>query len=115
MKVLTLSLLAIASYLIPISKDFSVTPVATSQSAYIKQKEIDAIDNELESLMNLRDYYTSKMTRYRNRAARYEFQGDNLEESKHLYEEADKIEAVIKQIDEEIVRLEKERATLMKS
>jgi tRNA C32,U32 (ribose-2'-O)-methylase TrmJ len=122
MKVLMISLLTISGFMAEVMHEgsypsffaFATAVESSKQSEYTKQKQLEVIDNEIESLMNLRDYYTSRMSRYRNRASRYEFQGDNLEESKHLLSEADKMEGVIKQIDEEINRLEKERNALLK-
>ncbi len=116
MKVLIVSLLTVIGFM-PLSLSEMTVSANESfaKSAYVKQKEIAVVDNELESLMNLRDYYTSKVHRYRSRAMRYEFQGDNLEEYKHLSLEADKLDSVIKQIDEEIDRLEKERSALLKN
>ncbi len=122
MKVLMISLLTISGFMAEVIHEgsyssfftFVVADDNSKQSEYTKQKQLEVMDNEIESLMNLRDYYTSKMSRYRNRASRYEFQGDNLEESKHLSSEADKMESVVKQIDEEINRLEKERNSLLK-
>jgi hypothetical protein len=85
------------------------------KSEYVKQKEIESIDSQLESLLNLRDYYSNKMTRYRNRATRYELQGENPSESKTLTIEADKIQGVINQIDEEIAKLEKTKEDLLQN
>ncbi len=120
MKALLISILAMFGFVpqtesLPAQQMVLVGTSVTPKSDYIKQKEIEVIDNELESLLNLRDYYSSKVARYRNRASRYEFQGENQEESKHLGIEADKLEGVITQIDEEITRLEKERARILKS
>jgi hypothetical protein len=94
---------------------FSLNPPKEVEvkSQYILQKELETIDNQLESLLNLRDYYSSKMMRYRNRATRYEFQGENPSQSKTLTVEADKIQGVISQIDEEIAKLEKEKEELL--
>ena len=92
----------------------SPPPVQTSKSDYVKQKELETLNNEIEALVNLRDYYSAKMTRYRNKAARYEFQGDHVEEAKQHASDADKIEGVIRQIDEEIASLEKQRNVLLK-
>jgi hypothetical protein len=85
------------------------------KNEYVKQKEIESIDSQLESLLNLRDYYSNKMTRYRNRATRYELQGENPSESKSLTIEADKIQGVINQIDEEIAKLEKSKEDLLQN
>jgi tRNA C32,U32 (ribose-2'-O)-methylase TrmJ len=123
MKAILISLLTLTG-LMPLSltdknesypSNTSISKDSAPKLPYVKQKEIEVIDNELESLMNLRDYYATKMHRYKSRAMRYELQGENLEESKQLTMEADKIDGVIKQIDDEIIRLEKERSLLLKS
>ena len=123
MKAIIVSLLTLTG-LIPLSLSDKATPFALIASVsngnaaklpYVKQKEIEVIDIELESLMNLRDYYAGRLQRYKSQAMRYEFQGENLEESKHLSIKANKLDEVIKQIDEEILRLEKERSALLKT
>ncbi len=122
MKTLLISLLAITGIIPSMFSDakpslFLASTLSTENQAktpYIKQKEIELIDNELESLINLREYYSLKMSRYRTRAMRYELQGDNLDVSKHLFEEADKMESVIKQIDDEMLRLERNLAQILK-
>jgi hypothetical protein len=120
MKALVISILAMFGFVpqtesVPTQEIILVGTAVIPKSDYIKQKEIEIIDTELESLLNLRDYYTGKVARYRHRASRYELQGENLDESKHLGIEADKLDGVITQIDEEITRLEKERAHILKS
>ena len=122
MKTLFVCLLAICGTLPSIFSDAkpliflasTLSPENQAKTPYIKQKEIELIDNELESLINLREYYTLKMSRYRTRAMRYELQGENLDVSKHLFEESDKMENVIKQIDEEMLRLERNLAQILK-
>ncbi|MBM3193675.1 MAG: hypothetical protein FJZ59_05535 [Chlamydiae bacterium] len=122
MKALMISLFTISGFLAGVIHEESYPSFfalvganeASKQNDYTKQKQIEVLDSKIESLTNLRDYYTSKITRYRNRASTYEFQGDNLEESKHLFAEANKMESVVKQIDEEISYIESERNSLLK-
>lgn len=91
----------------------SPEPPPVSRTPPGKQKTLEDLNNEIESLANLRDYYSAKVARYRDRATRYEFQGDNLQESKKLSKEADKLEEVVKQIDAEIAILEKKRSAML--
>ena len=81
----------------------------------MRQRQLKVLNDEIESLINLRDYYVAKMTRLRNRAARLEFQEGNLEEAKQLYIDADRIEGVVKQIESELARLEQQRSKLLKT
>ena len=117
-KILMISFLT--AMCVPISQEWSSalaasisSPGKTHTKAF-KERELKVLNNELESLVNLKDYYVAKMTRYRNRASRLEFQEGNLEVSKLLALEADKIEGIVKQIEEEIGRLEQLREKLLK-
>lgn len=122
MKALMISILAISGFLgnafqqenYPSFFAFVQAGESSNENEYTKQKHLELLDSKIESLTNLRNHYTSRIARYRNKASIYEFQGDNLEEAKHLNAEANKMESVVKQIDEEIGRVESERNSLLK-
>src|SRR3990167_9250937 len=84
----------------------SVPAATKANKQATKDRELNVLSNKIESLANLRDYYVAKMTRYRNKASRLEYQGQNFEESKELADFANKLEGIVDQIDEEIARLE---------
>jgi len=102
-----------ARYMLTSSISPSSPPAAPARSP-AKERELNMLSNEIESLTNLRDYYVAKMTRYRNKASRLEFQEMGLDESKELMELADKLEGIVEQIEEEIVRLEQVKESLLK-
>jgi len=114
-------LIAALALLAPLSQEVPIGVFAVSQgqkerAELKKQKSATSLQTEIESLANLRDYYVARMTRYRNRAARIEFQeGGDLELAKQLAQHADQLEGVVKQIEMELSRLEKQLEGLLKS
>ena len=92
----------------------SICPQNNIPTDPVKQRKLNVLNDEIESLTNLRDYYAAKMARYRNRASSYEFQGSDPEESKKLLSDADKLQGVVEQIEAELARKEQERCALLR-
>ena len=102
MKALLLSALAL---LAPFSQEAQGPILAASKVA--QEKEMVSIQNEIEALINLRDYYTARMMRFRSRAARLEYQKNaDPAMARQFNEYAEQLEGIIEQIELEIVRLE---------
>jgi hypothetical protein len=118
MRVLLVSLLALV---IPLSQEVPEVYLASALAPKMRTEKSITEDliiryrrHEIESLANLREYYIARMTRYRNRALRIEFQeGGDLELARQLLQHAEQLESIVKQIEMELVRLERELRALL--
>jgi hypothetical protein len=88
---------------------------AASLSHELRQQEIEYYDEQIQALTNLRDYYCAKAVRYRNRANHFEYQNgsDSIKESKKLKAQAEEYETIVSRIEEELVKLQEKRETLV--
>ena len=78
-------------------------------------QQIQKVEKEIDSFVDLRNYYEERVARLRHKAERYRLQKKHLAEGRQLCKEADVAERVVKQIDGELERLQKERQTLLNS
>jgi hypothetical protein len=88
---------------------------AASISREIKKQEVEYYNEQIQSLTNLRDYYSAKALRYRNRANHFEYQNgpENLVESRKLKKQAEEYEIIVGRIEEELVKLHEKRDLLI--
>ena len=74
------------------------------------------LDDQIDSLVRLRNYYSAKAARYRSRATRVRLQenpeGD--EQAERLVEQAEDYDQIVKKLNGQICQLEKERKSLEK-
>jgi len=95
---------------------FFLTEVAgASISREFKKEEIEYYNEQIQALTNLRDYYSAKAVRYRNRASHFEYQNgkENVLEAKKLKKEAEEYETIVGHIDQELVKLHEKREVLL--
>jgi len=78
----------------------------------VKQKKVESIKYQINSLENLREYYEGKKLRFQDRASRYQFQ-DNIQSSEKLFREADRLQCVIDEIDSELEVLQQKLKELL--
>lgn len=81
-----------------------------------EERELLTLDEQIQSLTDLRDYYASKAARYATRADRYKIRGgkENLELARSLSIEANDYRNIVKHLDIELAKLEKQRSALRK-
>lgn len=88
------------------------------QGQVYKEKPQQHVDNltyvnqQIESLNKMKEYYKAKATRNRNRADRLQFQ-NYYEESRALTAQADEYDEIVSRIDEELKLLETQRDDLI--
>jgi len=75
--------------------------------------DLSYVDEQIEALTNMRNYYVAKVARNRNRADRLQYQNYFLE-SQILTRQADQYQEIINRIDEELKLLEEKKTELEK-
>ena len=80
------------------------------------RESITHINHQISSIKRLKYYYQSKSLRYRNRATRLRYQDMNggEQESENLVRQADDYDQVVKKLNVELVRLERQKVGLEK-
>lgn len=96
-----------------VGKSITTTP---EEVKGLHERELLLVDEQIESLTNLRNYYASKAARYRDRADRYTIRGgkENQELAKDLSVEADQYKNIVEHLDKELSKLENQREAILK-
>lgn len=113
--VLMLMLCVSSSALYSTSPMFSdITPPQTQSE---QEKEYQYLTRQINSLVNLKDYYVAKAARFRNRGDRLQFQGggDNIPEAQKLWKQAREYDKISQRIQVEIDKLKEQRESFSKS
>jgi hypothetical protein len=94
---------------------FPAFKTAATLSRELQEQEVAYYDEQIQVLTNLRDYYSAKAVRYRNRANHFEYQNgkDTITEAKKLKKQAEEYEMIVGRIEEELVRLQEKRDILI--
>ena len=89
----------------------SSTGSLTPTSSNYKKADLSAIDSQIESLENLKEYYLAKAKRLRNKGDRlqYNLNEETLPIAEKCWKSADNYDKISDQIQEEINNLEQER------
>ena len=89
--------------------------VFANDSDIYTEEEIVHINSKIAHFKHLRNYYSSKVVRFRNKADRLQFQDNrNNIESKKLFKISDEYEQKVYYIDREINKLEVRRNKLIR-
>ncbi len=82
----------------------------------LAKEKISHIDDQISSMMNLKNYYMAKAVRYRNRANRIKYQNssESEDESSQLMKQAEECDDIVKKINIDLAKLEGERRKLEK-
>ncbi len=88
----------------------------TLNSSSYKKADLSAIDSQLESLENLKEYYREKAKRLRNKGDRlsYNLNEESLPIAEKCWKSANNYDKISDQIQEEINNLEQEREQVVK-
>ena len=99
-----------------------VNPLSANSVATLPQEHnhiedmIYHIDQQIDSMTRLKNYYMAKSVRYRNRATRIHFQdNDQMDgESDKLVKQANEYDKIVNKLNHEIVKLENQKRKLEK-
>ena len=113
-QIITSMLLCISNLSLPLSTTFmplSEVPITAEDPE--DDQELQFINRQIESLENLKEYYSAKAVRYRNRGDRLQYETDsaNILESRKLWKQADQYDKIADRIQTEIdkLQIQKER------